>query len=81
MLAARSWDFEAVFGRFPTDVERLALNGARSPARHPLTTPARFRDADRIVANDKVVMSPGGKNWALSTSKLLTDLYVIKGLR
>ena len=52
MLAVRSRDFEAAFGRSTIAVERLALN-AISPARHPLATSAgRFRDADRILAND-----------------------------
>lgn len=28
-----------------------------------------------------VTITPNGKYWALSTAKLLTDLYIVEGLR
>ena len=60
----------------PIEIERLDLASGR---RVPWKTIAPSDAAGlRIVAP---TITPDGKHWALSTSRLLTDLYVIGGLR
>jgi Tol biopolymer transport system component len=60
----------------PVEIERLDL---RTGSRVRWNTVAPSDAAGvRIVAP---TITPNGKYWALSTSKLLTDLYVVGGLR
>jgi hypothetical protein len=60
----------------PIEIEKLDLTDGR---RIPWRTVAPSDAAGlRIVAP---TITPDGKHWVLSTSKLLTDLYVVGGLR
>ena len=60
----------------PVEIERLDLaDGKRIPWKTVAPSDAAGL---RIVAP---TITPDGKHWALSTSKLLTDLFVVKGLR
>jgi hypothetical protein len=72
-------DGRAIFvvGRgLPIVIERLELETGRreSWATVSPTDPAGLRYTMAAI-------SPNGKYWALSTAKLLTDLYVVEGLR
>jgi len=60
----------------PIEIERLELGTGR---RSPWTSVA---PTDRAgLRYTLVTISPNGKYWAMSIAKLLTDLYVVEGLR
>jgi hypothetical protein len=61
---------------FPIPIERLELaTGRRTPW---LTLAPPDRAGLRFAIP---VITPDGKHWSLSTARLLTDLYVVQGLR
>jgi hypothetical protein len=66
-----------VVGRtLPLEIERLDLTtGQRTPW---MTVAPTDRAGLRYAI---ATITPNGKYWASSTAKLLTDLYVVEGLR
>ena len=76
---ARADDGTALFvggDSVPIPIVRLDLaTGRRTPW---LTIAPSDSAGVRFAA---ATITPNGKSWALSTAKLLTDLYVVDGLR